>query len=227
LDGQPLPLISVFFWAKLIFVLNHGTLYAIYTPYIQRIINYKMEMEFGYDGKHGAYQHHVVRGPAVPLPPPIAAAAGPSAAAPASPPARAPSSATPESSRADTHHGKKKNILIKGLKALVSMCCSNNALICGSYQQRSQGLSTLEERQREMHTSMGFETLKPVVDPPLPPLAVEDPWAWYRNGSGEDEDEIEEESEWRPLLFLLSFGCLMLKGEKIFTSYYITYFLRL
>jgi hypothetical protein len=57
----------------------------------------------------------------------------------------------------------------------------------------------LEERQREMRTSMGFETPKPVVYPPLPPLAVEDPWVWYRNAGGEDgeeeddDDEIEEE----------------------------------
>jgi hypothetical protein len=44
---------------------------------------------------------------------------------------------------------------------------------------------------------MGFETLKPVAYPPLPPLAVEDPWAWYCNTKEEDDDdnEIEEESE--------------------------------
>jgi hypothetical protein len=85
LDGQPLPCINIFFWAKLMFVLNHGTQYAIYTPYIQRIINYKMDMEFGYDGKHGAYQPHVIQGPTVP-PPPLAAitATGPSATTPAS-----------------------------------------------------------------------------------------------------------------------------------------------
>jgi hypothetical protein len=34
LDGQPLPCISVFFWAELMFVLNHGIQYAIYAPYI-------------------------------------------------------------------------------------------------------------------------------------------------------------------------------------------------
>jgi hypothetical protein len=105
LDGQPLPCISVFFWAELMFVLNHGTQYAIYAPYIHRIINYKMDMEFGYDGKHGAYQPHVVRSPAVPPPPPPAAAAtamGPSATILASPPVRAPLAA-PESSRAAAH----------------------------------------------------------------------------------------------------------------------------
>jgi hypothetical protein len=146
LDGQPLPCISVFFWAELMFVLNHGTQYAIYAPYIQRIINYKTDMEFGYDGKHGAYQTHVVRGPTVP-PPPLAAAAatGPSAIAPASPPIRAPSAA-PQSSHAAARRGKKQNVLIHGLKTLISMYRSNDALIRESHQQMSQRLSTLEER---------------------------------------------------------------------------------
>jgi hypothetical protein len=100
LDGQPLPCISIFFWVELMFVLNHVNQYAIYAPYIQRIINYKMDMEFDYDGKHGAYQPHVVRGPAVPPHSPTATAAtGPSATAPASPPVQAPSVA-PKSSRA-------------------------------------------------------------------------------------------------------------------------------
>jgi hypothetical protein len=36
-------------------MLNHGAQYVIYAPYIQIIINIKTEMEFGYDGKHGAY----------------------------------------------------------------------------------------------------------------------------------------------------------------------------
>jgi hypothetical protein len=61
----------------------------------------------------------------------------------------------------------------------------------------SQRISTLEERQREVHTSMGFETTKPVVYPPLPPPAVEDPWARYRNTDGDDndDDKIKEEFE--------------------------------
>jgi hypothetical protein len=50
-----------------------------------------------------------------------------------------------------------------------------------------------------MRTSMGFETPKPIVYPPLPPLVLEVPWAWYRNADDNDEDdddeEIEEESE--------------------------------
>jgi hypothetical protein len=87
LDGQSLPCISVFFWAELMFVLNHGTQYAIYAPYIQRIINYKTDMEFGYAGKLGAYQPHVVRGLVVPPPPPVATAAtSPSTIGPTSPP---------------------------------------------------------------------------------------------------------------------------------------------
>jgi hypothetical protein len=56
-------------------MLTHGTQYVIYAPYIQRIINFKTEMEFGYDGKHGAYQPHVVRAIVVPPPSPLAAAA--------------------------------------------------------------------------------------------------------------------------------------------------------
>jgi hypothetical protein len=47
-----------------------------------------------------------------------------------------------------------------------------------------------------MHTSMGFETPEPTVYPPLPPPAVEDPWAWYHNADDNDDDEeIEEEFE--------------------------------
>jgi hypothetical protein len=183
------------------FVLNHGTHHAIYAPYIHKIINYKIDMEFGYDGKHGAYQPHVIWGPTVPPPSPTTAAAvGPSAATPASCPSHAPSSAAPESSRAASHRRKKQNILIKELKTLVSMCHSNDALIHESHQQMSQRLSTLEERQCEMRASMGFETPEPIVYPPLPSPAVEDPWAWHRNAGREDEDdddddEIEEESE--------------------------------
>jgi hypothetical protein len=124
-------------------------------------------MEFGYDGKHGAYQPHIVRAPAVPPPSsPIAVAAGTSATAHDSPPtgAHAPlasrhaPSIAHESSRTATHQGKKQNILIKGIKTLISMCHSNDALIRESRQLMSQRLSHLEERQCEMSTSMGFET---------------------------------------------------------------------
>jgi hypothetical protein len=72
-------------------MLQHGTTYVIYALYIHRIINFKTNMEFVYDGKHGAYQPHVIRGPVDPPPPPAAVAAGTAAVAPASPPARAPS----------------------------------------------------------------------------------------------------------------------------------------
>jgi hypothetical protein len=63
----------------------------------------------------------------------------------------------------------------------------------------SQRLSTLDERRREVRVSMGFETPESIVYPPLPPPAVEDSWAWYRNTEGEDgkeeddDDKIEEE----------------------------------
>jgi hypothetical protein len=60
------------------------------------------------------------------------------------------------------------------------MCHSNDALIRKSHQQMSQRLSTLEECQREVRASMGFETPEPVVYAPLPPSVVEDLWAWYR-----------------------------------------------
>jgi hypothetical protein len=46
-----------------------------------------------------------------------------------------------------------------------------------------------------MHTSMGFETPEPVIYPPLPPLVVEDPWAWYRNTRGEDGEEEEDDDD--------------------------------
>jgi hypothetical protein len=126
---------------EFMFMLQHGTTYVIYAPYIQRIINYKTDIEFIYDEKYGAYQPHVIRGLVDP-PPPAAAIVGISAAAPASPPARAPSppmsrpapSAASESSHAATCRGKKQNILIKGLNTLISMCRSNDTLIHESHQ---------------------------------------------------------------------------------------------
>jgi hypothetical protein len=63
-------------------MLTHGAQYVSYPPYIQRIMNYKTELEFWYDGKHGAYQPHNVKAPAIPPPSlPAAAAMGTSAAA--------------------------------------------------------------------------------------------------------------------------------------------------
>jgi hypothetical protein len=56
-------------------------------------------------------------------------------------------------------------------------------------------LSTLEERQREMRASMGFEIPEPVVYLPLPPPAVEDMWVWYCNAEGEDDEEEEEDDD--------------------------------
>jgi hypothetical protein len=127
-------------------MLTHVAQYVIYAPYIQKIINYKTEMEFGYDGKRGAYQPHIVRAPAIPPSPPTDAAASTSTAAHGSPPATSPTrdrappahrhapSAAPESYRAATRWGKKQNILVKGLKTLISMCHYNDALIRESYQ---------------------------------------------------------------------------------------------
>jgi hypothetical protein len=107
LDNKPPPCISTFLWMEFMFMLQHGTTYVIYASYIQRIINYMTDMEFVYDGKYGAYQPHVIRGPMDP-PPPATVVVDTSAIAPATPPARAPShpptsrsasSAAPESSQ--------------------------------------------------------------------------------------------------------------------------------
>jgi hypothetical protein len=155
LDNSPPPCISTFLWIEFMFMLNHGTTYMIYAPYIQRIINYKADMEFGYDAKHRAYQPHIVWGSAVPPPPSVVTTVGTSSATLASFLVREPSPsatrrsaplATPESSRTATRRGKKPSILVLGLKTLISMCHSNDALIRESHQQMSQRLSTLEER---------------------------------------------------------------------------------
>jgi hypothetical protein len=183
-------------------MLNHRAQYVIYAPYIQRIINYTTEMEFGYDGKHEAYQPHIVRAPTVPPPSSsVVAHDSPPASARTPPASRHAPLATPESSRAATHWGKKQNILIKGLKNLISMCHSNDGPIHESHQQMRMRLSHLEECQHEMHISMGLRTPEPTIYPPLPPPTMEDPLARYRNAGDEDEDddeakdEIEEESE--------------------------------
>jgi hypothetical protein len=101
----------------------------------------------------------------------------------------------PEFSRAATHRGKKQNILVKGLKIIIHMCRSNDALIHESHSQMSHRLAQLEESQREMHSSMGLANPEPTVYPSLPPPAVEDPWAWYRNIDDDDEDNDEAEDE--------------------------------
>jgi hypothetical protein len=94
LDDQPPPCMSNFFWIEMMNMLTHEAQYVIYAPYIQRIINYKTKLEFGYDGKHGAYQPHIVRAPVVPPPsPPVATAAGTSTAAHGSPPTASPAGA--------------------------------------------------------------------------------------------------------------------------------------
>jgi hypothetical protein len=234
LDDQPPPCFSIFFWIEMMNMLTHGAQYVIYAPYIQRIINYKTEMKFGYDGRHGAYQPHIIRAPAIPPPsPPAATGGGTFAAAHGSPPtasptgARAPParrhalSAAPESSRATTRRGKKQNILVKGLNIVISMCHSNDALIHESHQQMSKRLSRLEERQREISTSMGFEAPEPISYPPLPLPAVKDSWAWYHNANddGEEDDddyEIEEESEWRRCFFFSLFGVWWQRGGEKF-----------
>jgi hypothetical protein len=183
-DDQAPPYISIFFSLEMMYMLNHGVQYVMYAPYIQRIIIYKNDMEFGYDGKHGQYQPHIVRGPAAPSRPPTTAAMGTSATAHDSPPAG--------------HRGKKQSIIVKGLKTLIPMCRSNDALIRESHQQMSQRLFTLEEHERKMRTSMGFETPDPIAYPPILPPAVEDPWGWYNNKEGNEDyndDKNEEESE--------------------------------
>jgi hypothetical protein len=98
----------------------------------------------------------------------------------------------PESSRAASRQGKKQNIPVKGLKTIISLCHSNDALIRESLQQMSQRLTFLE-CQCEMCTSMGLETPEPTVYPPLSPPAWEDPWAWYH--SANNNDDIQEESD--------------------------------
>jgi hypothetical protein len=93
-------------------------------------------MEFGYDGKHGAYQPQVVRGPAVPPPPPIVAIdVGPSAAAPASPLACAPSSTAPKLSRATTVVERSKIFSSKGSR-LWFPCVAPTMLSSASHTSR-------------------------------------------------------------------------------------------
>jgi hypothetical protein len=140
LDDRPPPCISVFFWTKMLYMPKHGSSYVIYAPYIQKIINSKMDIKFQYDGDHSAYIPQLVWTPHTS--PPTAASPTGARAPPAS--GHAPSGA-PESSKASTHRGKKQNILVKCLKTLISMCRSNVTLIHESYQQMSQRLSQLVE----------------------------------------------------------------------------------
>jgi hypothetical protein len=159
LDDQPPPCISTFFWTEMMYMLNYGSQYVIHAPYIQRIINFKTGMEFGYDGKHAAYQPHIVMASSSfsicccygslcccygsiccsPCPPPPAAHVSPYA---------------PETSRSTTHRDKHGNIFIKDLKTLISMCQSNDVVVHESHQQMSNMLSRMEERKHEMRTHL-------------------------------------------------------------------------
>jgi hypothetical protein len=116
LDDLPPPCTSVFFWIEMLYMLKHGSTYVIYAPFIHKIINSKTNMEFQYDGDHGAYMPQLVRTPHTSPP----TASSPAAASPADVCAplasgHAPSS-TPESSRVATHRGKNQNNLVKGIK---------------------------------------------------------------------------------------------------------------
>jgi hypothetical protein len=46
LDDRPPPCINVFFWTDMLYMLKHGSSYVNYAPFIQKIINSKMDMEF-------------------------------------------------------------------------------------------------------------------------------------------------------------------------------------
>jgi hypothetical protein len=46
-----------------------------------------------------------------------------------------------------------------------------------------------------MRTTMGLETPEPVAYPPLPPPAVDNPWAWYNSGEDDEDEESGEEEE--------------------------------
>jgi hypothetical protein len=59
--------------------------------------------------------------------------------------------------------GKKQNILVKGLRTLIGMCRSNNALIRESHSQMSHRLAQLEESQCEMRSSTGLVNPEPRV----------------------------------------------------------------
>jgi hypothetical protein len=114
----------------MLYVLKHGSSYVIYAPYIQRIINYKADMEFEYDRDHGVYLPQLLRTPHT-SPPVAAATSAPTHTPLAS--GHVPTS-VPESSRAASHWGKKQNILVQGVRTLISMCRSNEALIRESHQ---------------------------------------------------------------------------------------------
>jgi hypothetical protein len=54
-------------------------------------------------------------------------------------------------------------------------------------------MSRMEESQCEMCTHLGLENPEPFVYPDLPPPAIANPWAWYREYNGSNNDEIEDE----------------------------------
>jgi hypothetical protein len=93
----------------MLYMLKHASSYMIYASYIQKIIKYKTDMEFEYDGDHSVYSPQLVRTPHTSP----SAASTLAAAATASTPAHDHPVTwhvpvyVPESSRAASHRGKK------------------------------------------------------------------------------------------------------------------------
>jgi hypothetical protein len=173
-----------FFWNELMFMLHHGKHSVVYAPYIQKMINVVTGMEFGYDEIHAPYT------PKLPTPP-SSAAQSPSTstespASQASPPAQdiPVTSDMPSSSRARPR--KKGNALVRGLKAIFSMCSNTNDVVRSQARATQTSINRIEEHLNIERTAW----------PELPPSPPRDnPWAWYDEQQEGEQDEEEDEDD--------------------------------
>jgi hypothetical protein len=158
-----------FFWTELRYMLHHGSTPVIYAPYIQRMINAVIGMEFGYDTVHAPY---------CPQPPkelefPPEGESPPSAHSPPQPTTDMPStSAMPSTSRARPR----------------KVCRNTNDVVRAHARANQQSINRIERH-------LGIEKTAWPAFPPSPPRDLPAEWEQYDACNDDDDDDDEEEDD--------------------------------
>lgn len=179
-----------FIWTELMFVLHHGSKSIIYAPYIMRMVEAVTGMTFVHDSPHTPYRVQPVDPPASPSGgSPIGASHGISHSS------HSASGAADDfhiSTRARPSGSRKRSSLLKGLKALFTMCQNTNDVV-------RQHVSESRERIERLERKLELEPQPWRELPPVPP--TDNPWAWYDEPSGDapaggnDDDDSAGDEE--------------------------------